>query len=334
MKAIKSITIIAIVLALAWPISLYADSQTTSATLASTIIDQAREYLGDPTTYGGTQKGPWSDAEMLQYLNDGTMTIFKMGVVEDIEIETLVENQVAYALTDPFINVVGVVYNDTKPLAPGTFKEWLEVEEHGEPAYWMPWETGVIVFPTPDATTVATGTEKVTDGDFTESTDWTWGAGWAHDAANDEADATASSADLEQDVSAIPGETYLLAWTLKNDAGGSVLPILGGTNGTTKDADGTYSEYIVATDNTNLKFDATAFTGSIDDVSVKRVANIAVYTVERPSAVAGDANVLVPAQYDLALVYFIVAQAYGGKDGLIDRGAAFMALFNREMGQQ
>ena len=90
MRTIKSITIIAIVLALAWPTFLYAESQTTSGTLASTIIDQAREYLGDPTTYGGTQKGPWGDAEMLQYLNDGTMAICNLGVFEDIENEILV----------------------------------------------------------------------------------------------------------------------------------------------------------------------------------------------------------------------------------------------------
>lgn len=217
MRAIKGFAIAVAVLICFGQFSLlYAGSQTTSATLASTIIDRAREFLNDPTTYGGTQKSIWSDAELLEYLNDGTMAIFKMGVVEDIESETLVENQTAYPLGDSFIEIVGVVYDSTKPLEPGSFKEWLNVEEHGTPAYWMPWETGVIVFPAPDS-----------------------------------------------------------------DAAGNTIDV---------------------------------------------------YVVERPSAVAGDANVLVPAQYDLALVYFIVAQAYGGKDGLLNRGAAFMTLFNREMG--
>ena len=220
MRTIKSITIIAIVLALAWPTFLYAESQTTSGTLASTIIDQAREFLGDPTTYGGTQKGPWGDAEMLQYLNDGTMAICKMGALEDIESETLVENQIAYTLADSFIRIKTVVYNDEYALKPGSI-DMVGREGatgSGYPEFWTYHENDVIVYPKPGA-----------------------------------------------------------------DAAGN----------------------------------------SID-----------VYVIKQPTAVAGDANVLVPAQYDLALVYFIVAQAYGGKDGLIDRGAAFMALFNREMGQQ
>lgn len=215
--AMKRIAIFFVILALIWPSFLYAESQTTSSTLASTIIDQAREYLGDPTTYGGTQQSIWGDAEMLQYLNDGTMAICKLGALEDIESETLVNAQTAYPLTDAYIRIVGVVYDSTKPLEPGTFKEWLEVEEHGTPAYWMSWETGVIVFPAPNSDTA--------------------------------------------------GDT------------------------------------------------------------------IDVYVIKRPSAVAGGASVLVPAQYDSALVFYITAMAYGGKDGLINRAGAFMTLFDREMGQ-
>lgn len=195
----------------------YADNQTTSSTLASVIVDQAREYLNDPTTYGGTQKSIWSDAELLQYLNDGTMTICKAGVLQDTEVETLVENQVAYTLSDSFIKVLGVVYDDTKPLILGSFEAWAETEEHGTPGYWMPWKSGVIVYPAPNS-----------------------------------------------------------------DAAG-------------KDID--------------------------------------VYVAKRPTSVAADATVLVPAQYDLALVYFITAQAVGGKDNMLGRSVAFLGLFAREMAQ-
>lgn len=325
--------LILLIICLLFAVQCFAGSQTTSSTLASAIVDQARKYLNDPTTYGGTQYSIWSDAALLQHLNDGTMKIVADShCLVDIETEVLVEDQRSYALADPLITIKHVVFNNGKALLPGSIgrigHEIVELE--GEPVYWTHQGNNVIVYPAPDSTTVTPGTEKVTDGDFTESTDWTWGAGWAHDATDDEADATASDADLEQDVSAIAGETYLLAWTLKNDSGGSVLPILGGTSGTSKDANGTYSEYILATDNTNLKFDATGFTGSIDDVSVKRVANIAVYVVDRPAAVAHSDTVLVPAQYDRALVYYITAQGWA-MDGRPGLAAGFMTLFQQEI---
>lgn len=318
----------------------FAGSQTTSSTLASAIVDQARKYLNDPSAYGGTQYSIWSDAEMLQWVNDGSLDIVaRTHCLEDVETERLIEDQISYPLSDPFIVIKHVIYNNDYTLKKGTIDEIGRTgsEDRGKgtgetlkPTDWAQWENNVLIYPVPDSTTVAEGTEKVTDGDFTESTDWTWGAGWAHDGDDDEADATASSADLEQDISSVPGETYLLAWTLKNDAGGSVLPILGGTNGTSKDANGTYSEYILATDSTNLKFDATAFTGSVDDVSVKRVANIAVYVIDRPTAVAADENVLLPAQYDKALVYFVVAQAFA-KEGRLNTAAAFLTLYQQEL---
>jgi len=318
----------------------FAGNQTTSSTLASAMVDQARKYLNDPTTYGGTQYGIWSDAEMLQWVNDGTMDIVaRSHCLEDVEFETLVESQTNYALSDPFIVVKYVVYNNAKALREGSLAGYEEslghavsqdVDAEGQPVYWTTWENNVIVYPAPNATVVTPGTEKVTDGDFTESTDWTWGAGWAHDATADEADATASSADLEQGVSAVAGETYLLTYKVKNFAGGSVLPIVGGTSGTSRTANDTYSEYIVAADTTNLKFDATAFTGSIDDVSVKQAANIAVYVVDKPTVVASGAAVLVPAQYDKALVYYIVAQAWA-KDNRMDLAGSFLTLYQQEL---
>ncbi|MBW2036428.1 MAG: hypothetical protein JRI41_02950 [Deltaproteobacteria bacterium] len=115
--------------------------------------------------------------------------------------------------------------------------------------------------------------EKVTDGVFAGAGDWTWGAGWAHDGGSSEADATASNADLEQDVTAVAGESYKLVFTVKNYSAGSVLPKLGGTDGTSVSADATYTQYIHSITTGNLIFDATGFTGSIDDVSVKKVVD-------------------------------------------------------------
>ena len=335
--------LVLLIISLLFAAQCFAGSQTTSSTLASTIIDEARVLLKDPTTYGGTQKSIWSDAGLLNFLNRGTMHIVADShCLVDVETEILIEGQSHYALSNPFIGIEYVIFNNQKSLEPGNLfgKGDLDSFGHhagqdietglGEPTMWTHHGDDVIVYPPPDATTVAEGTDKVTDGDFTESTDWTWGSGWAHDATDDEADATASDADLEQDVSAVAGETYLFAWTLKNDSGGAVLPILGGTNGTSKDANGTYSEYITATDNTKLKFNATAFTGSIDDVSVKRVADIAVYVVERPTTITATDTVLVPAQYDDALVYYIAAHGWI-QDGRIDLATGLMTLCQQEI---
>lgn len=325
---------ILIILSLLFAVQAWGGNQTTSSTLASSIIDQARKYLNDSTSYGGTQASIWSDSEMLQWVNDGTLDIVsRTHCLEDTETEVLVENQAIYALGDPFIIVKYVIYNNDFALDKGSIGEFNRVGSasvDGAPTHWCMWENNLIVYPAPDSTTVTAGSEKVLDSDFTYSTDWTWGTGWAHDATNDEADATASDADLEQDVSAIAGESYFLTWTLKNFSSGSVQPIVGGTSGTAKTANGTYSEYILAISNGNLKFDATAFTGSIDDASVKKVANITAYVVDRPTDVAGGAAVLVPAQYDKALVYYVVGQAWA-KDDRLDQAAAFANLYLQEL---
>jgi hypothetical protein len=309
----------------------WAGSQTTSSTLASTIITRARYYLNEPTA------SFWSDAELLVYLNDGTLDIAaRTHCLEDVETEILVEAQQIYPLGDPFIVVKHVVYNDEKALLKGNIQEIGQVlgsgegDELGEPAYWAQWENNVIVYPGPDSTCVAEGTDKVTDGIFAADTEWTWGAGWAHDATNDEADATASDADLEQDVSASPNETYKVVWTVSNYSAGSVTAQVGGVDGTAVSANGTNTEYIKTTGIGNLKFQATGFTGTVDTVSVKRVADIDVYVVDRPVTVASNENVLVPAQYDRALVYYIVGQALK-KDSRVGLSTGYMAEYLAEL---
>lgn len=131
-------------------------NQTTSSTLASSIIDQARKYLGDPTTHGGTQKSIWSDAEMLQWVNDGTLDIVsRTHCLEDTETETLVEGQPAYPLADPFIVIKYVIYNDDSALDKGSLADFNRVGSAsiaGAPSHWCQWENNVVVYPAPDST--------------------------------------------------------------------------------------------------------------------------------------------------------------------------------------
>ncbi len=122
------------------------------------------------------------------------------------------------------------------------------------------------------------GAEKVVDGDFAVAAPWIYGAGWAHDGANFEADHTAGAgniAPLEQNISAVADKTYLVVFTIKNRTTGSVIPSVGGVNGPTRGADGTYSQTITTATTGNLKFSPTAdFNGSIDDVSVKETSGV------------------------------------------------------------
>lgn len=117
------------------------------------------------------------------------------------------------------------------------------------------------------------GSEKVVNGAFADSSSWTWGTGWAHDATNLEADHTAgNTAALEQNVSAVTGEIYQVVFTVKNRTTGSITPQVGGVNGAAVSANTTSTQQIRATGTGNLKFTPSSdFNGSLDDISVKLI---------------------------------------------------------------
>ena len=134
------------------------------------------------------------------------------------------------------------------------------------------------ITPVSDLATTQLGTDKVTNGDFASAGTWTYGqasGGWAYDGTNDEADCDGSQTegvDLEQDISAVATEIYLLQYTISNWVAGEVTPQIGGVDGVAHGADGTWETYITATGTGNLKFQADSdFNGTIDDVSAKKV---------------------------------------------------------------
>ena len=125
------------------------------------------------------------------------------------------------------------------------------------------------------------GNAEVTGGNCAQKcslTSWTEGAGYypAVDGAGaltNKSNAVASSADLEQDVSAVNGETYAVVFTLSGFSGTDVTPQVGDVDGTARSSNSTFTEEITATGAGNLKFQGDAFTGQIDTVSVKKVVN-------------------------------------------------------------
>lgn len=163
--------------------------------------------------------------------------------------------------------------------------------------------------------TAAIGPEQVLNGTFADNTIWTFGAGWAHDGSNFEADHSSGTALLQQAVGVVAGELYRLVFTVANRGAGTVTPGLGGVAGTALAADGTSAQYIVASTTGNLTFTPTNdFDGSIDTVSVRRIKSTAavplrgrLITIQAPSGNAaavllGDRN-LSATRYGLSMVH-------------------------------
>lgn len=88
------------------------------------------------------------------------------------------------------------------------------------------------------------GPNKVVNSTFATDTIWTKGAGWTINTVAAIAVAGVAS-DLEQDISAVNGETYLLQYSMSRTAG-TVTPSIGATAGTARSATGYYSELITA----------------------------------------------------------------------------------------
>lgn len=118
------------------------------------------------------------------------------------------------------------------------------------------------------------GPELVTNGTFTgNAAGWTLGTNWAYLSNAVCATTSAAGQKLSQTITPTNGKTYYVVYTVANYSSGDVRVTLGGTNGTTRNANGTYSELIVSGAGTDIEFARVTgnFTGCIDDVSVKLV---------------------------------------------------------------
>jgi hypothetical protein len=115
------------------------------------------------------------------------------------------------------------------------------------------------------------GTDRLSgDGSFTGgTTNWTLGTGWAY-GTNNVVKNTAGTGTLSHNTfSALGANAYRLSYTISNLSAGSVTPTVGGSPGTTRSADGTYMEDIVAGNTDGIIFTSTSpsrFT--LDDIAV------------------------------------------------------------------
>lgn len=116
---------------------------------------------------------------------------------------------------------------------------------------------------------------QVTNGTFATDTGWTKGTGWTISAGAASSDGSqAANSDLTQTIAGLKsGVSYDVTFTVSGLTGGQVRLLVGGTAGTQRSADGTYTETVVAGSSTTFGFRADLdFVGSIDDVSIDPVS--------------------------------------------------------------
>lgn len=124
----------------------FAGSQQTSSTLASAIIINARYYLNEPTAVF------WGDAELLIWLNQGTMDIVARNkAMETSESVTLADSTIEYSLSNAYLGITDVVFINASSVSKGLIKSNPSSVGHesavGEPVYWYEKGNKLGIFP-------------------------------------------------------------------------------------------------------------------------------------------------------------------------------------------
>lgn len=120
-------------------------------------------------------------------------------------------------------------------------------------------------------------TDLVTNGAFASDTAWTKGTGWTISGGVATSDASqAANSDLSQTPSQIVADQwYYVTFTVSSYSAGNVRPVVGGTAGTNRAANGTFSEMIKAGSSATILLRADLdFAGSIDNFSAVPAAHI------------------------------------------------------------
>lgn len=109
-----------------------------------------------------------------------------------------------------------------------------------------------------------------TNGTFASDTGWNKGTGWTISGGVATCGVHAAVSDLSQNQLVTSGQSYPVTYTITRTAG-TITPILGGTNGTVRNSNGTWTETIACGAGTDPKLifraDA-AFRGTITNIAV------------------------------------------------------------------
>jgi hypothetical protein len=116
------------------------------------------------------------------------------------------------------------------------------------------------------------GNEEITNGDFATDTDWTKGTGWTISGGS--ANASATTGQLYQATTTTINTQYKIEYTISNYVSGTYNFLLRGVSTSAFSGNGTFTVYLTSGSGGNANFiidGVSAFTGSIDNISVKEV---------------------------------------------------------------
>lgn len=125
-------------------------------------------------------------------------------------------------------------------------------------------------------TTAVYGHNILTNGEFATDSNWTKGTGWTIGSGTASSDGSqAGDSDLTQTpaTSIVASQTYVVTFTVSNRSAGNVCAVVGNTEGTDRNADGTYVETITAGAGADFDIRADAdFVGDIDNVQIAKTS--------------------------------------------------------------
>lgn len=313
----------------------FAGSQQTSSTLASTIITNSRYYLNETTA------DFWTDAELLVYLNEGTVDIVsRTRCLEGSEAVSLAANTIEYSITGPYIAVTTAIYTDQNGVKKGLVKNNPQAVGHSRdnvPNGWYDWGGKIGIFPAIPVITDA----NLAIGSTTTAVSTSAFAFIVNDKVYSKAAVAAGTA---LGTTIIPATKYgavaldvnaagtitangayanAVGYTTAALAAAALPPVADGQVRlgyvTMTKSDGAFTLGTTALNAANV---TAAYTDSAPTATV--------YFVSKPAAVASSGTVLVPAYYDKALTLYIAAQGLL-KERQLAKAAQLMAAYYAEL---
>ena len=313
----------------------FAGSQQTSSTLASTIITRARYYLNEATA------SFWADAELLDWVNQGTMDIVgRTRCLESSESISLAANTVEYSVTGPYLDISTVIYTDQNGVKKGLVRKNPQSIGHSRdnvPTWWYEWDGKLGVFPalpivtdaglaigstTTNVSTVAIA-YIIKDKIYTKAAVAAGTSPGTDVIPQSKYGAVAFDINTAGTITAYSAYGNSAGFTTAALAAAALPPVVDGMVRlgyvTATKSDGTFTFGTTALNAANV---TAAYTDSAPTVTV--------YFVDKPTAVATASAVLVPAVYDRALTLYVAAQALL-KPGLYAKSGRLMSEYLSEI---
>lgn len=316
--------------------SVFAGSQQTSSTAASTIIIRARYHLNEASA------SFWSDTELLAWVNQGIVDIGARTLcLESSESVALIANTYEYTVAGTYIDLTTVVYNDASGRKKGLLRKNPQsignIRDVGEPVFWYEWAGKVGVYPMPPLITSAglaigstitavstTAFAYVINGTVYTKTAVATGTAPGNDIIpQSKFGAVALDVGIDGTIDSIEAYQNAAGYTSAALAATGLPPVadehirLGYVTATKSDGAFTFGTTALNVANSTVAYTSSAPT-------------LTVYFVSRPTEIASTDSVLTPAIYDRALTLYVAAQAQL-KEGQYGKSARLMSEYLAEI---